>query len=61
MSDTPVPKADKPVPSRSGPSASHLRAQSSTTEKLMQRLPPVPALTSPYKDDEDTIPLVEVQ
>ena len=59
--EVPVPKADKPVPSRSGPSASRLRAQSSKTEEPMQRLPPVPSLTSPDEEEDDAVPLVVVQ
>ena len=52
---------DKPVPSRSGPSESCIRAQTSTTEDPPQRLPPVQSLTSPDEDKEDTIPLVQIQ
>ena len=59
--EVPVPKVTKPVPSRSGPSASRLRAQSSKTEEPMQRLPPVPSLTSPDEEEDDAVPLVVVQ
>ena len=59
--DTPAQKLDKPVPPRSGPSASRIKAQTSTTEDPPQKLPPVPSLTSPDEDDEDDLPLVEIQ
>ena len=59
--DTPSQKTEKPVPSRTGPTASRIRSQSSTTEDPLQRLPPVPSLTSPDEDEEDNLPLVEIQ
>ena len=59
--DTPAQKTEKPVPLRSGPSASRIKSQSSTTEDPLQWLPPVPSLTSPDEDDDDNLPLVEIQ
>ena len=59
--DTPVSKTEKPVPSRTGPSASRIRSQSSKTEDPLQRLPPVPSLASPDKEEEDNLPLADIQ
>ena len=59
--DNPVLKPEKPVPSRSGPSASRIKSQSSTSKEPPQRLPPVPSLTSPDEDDEENVPLGKLQ
>ena len=59
--DTSDQKTVKPVPARSGPSASRIKSQTSTTEDPLQRLPPVPSLTSPGEDDDDNLPLGNVQ
>ena len=59
--DTPAQKTEKPVPSRSGPSTSRIKSQSSTSQDPLQWLPPVPSLSSPDEDYEDNLPLGEIQ